>query len=90
MGNQDLLRNDTYESPVIHSRISWCGIFASTIDPNQEANPAQGVGTGLSIWIGLSMLVSLFIRAGMTTLESTETKLFIPIAFRKPNDFRPV
>ena len=37
------------------------GIGASTVDPQQEANPVRGLGIGTAIWVFISGLVSLFI-----------------------------
>lgn len=37
------------------------GIGFGTIDPNTEANPMAGLGTGAVIWWAISMLISLFV-----------------------------
>ncbi len=37
------------------------GIGLSTIDPLQEQNPVNGLGTGAVIWYGLSTLVALYV-----------------------------
>lgn len=37
------------------------GIGLSTIDPMQEQNPINGIGTGAVIWYGISTLIALYI-----------------------------
>ena len=37
------------------------GIGLSTVDPLQEGNPVNGLGTGAIVWYGLSTLVALYV-----------------------------
>ncbi|MXP66546.1 MFS transporter [Pantoea sp. Nvir] len=46
---------------IVHILLTLLGtaIGAATVDPQQEQNPLQHLGTGALIWTGLSMLISM-------------------------------
>ena len=55
-------------SVVIYLLLTILGtaIGATTIDPLKERNPLEGLGTGATIWTGLSMLISVAAGAFIT------------------------